>query len=96
MMQTAVEQATATSHPILVNAKPTTWGDAVANLAAFSDEARLKQPSPADYGSVPPAGLRRISTMPRMKRCYGWLTIPGKVFWKLPWSLRPPQVELAH
>jgi hypothetical protein len=94
MMQTAVEQAAAASHPILVNAKPTTWDDAVANLAAFSDEARLKQPSPADHGSVPPPGLRQISTMPRMKRCYGWLTIPGKVFRKLHWSFRPPQVEV--
>lgn len=94
MLQTAVEQAAAASHPILVNAKPTTWDDAVANLAAFSDEARLKQPSPADYGSVPPPGLRQISTMTRMKRCYGWLTIPGEVFRKLHWSLRPPQVEV--
>lgn len=32
--------------------------------------------------------------MPRMKRCYGWLTIPGKVFQKLHWLLRPPQVEV--
>ncbi|RYP14967.1 hypothetical protein DL765_006035 [Monosporascus sp. GIB2] len=44
MMQTAVEQAAAASRPILVNAKPTIWDDAVANLAAFSDKAGLKQP----------------------------------------------------
>ncbi|KAK3304882.1 uncharacterized protein B0T15DRAFT_537918 [Chaetomium strumarium] len=94
MMQTAVDQTAAASRPILVNAKPITWDDAVANLAAFSDEARLKQLSPADHGSVPPPGLRQLSTMPRMKRCYGWLTIPGKVFQELHWSLRPPPVQV--
>lgn len=86
VMQTAVEQTAAASHPILVNAKLTTWDDAVANLAAFSDEARLKQSLPADHGSVPPPRLRQISTIPRIKRCYGWLAILGKVFQELHWS----------
>ncbi|KAL2170666.1 hypothetical protein VTG60DRAFT_4508 [Thermothelomyces hinnuleus] len=95
MMQTAVEQAATASRPILVNAKPTTWDDAIANLAAFSDEARLKQPSPADRGSGPPQeGFCQISTMPRMKKCYGWLTIPGTIFRELHWSLRPPPVQV--
>ncbi|KAK5661241.1 hypothetical protein OQA88_11134 [Cercophora sp. LCS_1] len=94
MMQTAVEQAAAASRPIFVNAKPTTWDDAIANLAVFSDEARLEQPSAADRGSEPPPGLRKISTMPRMKSCYGWLTIPGKVFQELRLSLRPPPVQV--
>ena len=58
MMQTAVEQATAASRPLLVNTKPTTWDDAVANLAAFSDEARLKQPSPADFEAAVTSRLR--------------------------------------
>ena len=93
MMQTAVEQAAAASRPILVNARPKTWDDAVANLAAFSDEARLKQPSPTDHGSESPR-LRQISTMPRVKRCRGWLTLPGKVFGELRLSLRPPLVEV--
>jgi hypothetical protein len=94
MMQTAVEQAAAVSRPVLVNAKPATWDDAVANLAAFSDEARLKQPPPADQSSVPCPGLCEIATMPHIKTCYGWLTIHGKVFPELHWRLRPPVVEV--
>ncbi|SPQ26260.1 bce21ee6-5e8b-4ec3-aefc-9edd551823b1 [Thermothielavioides terrestris] len=95
MMQTAVEQANAAGRPILVNAKPTTRDDAVANLAAFSDEARLKQqPSPADGSSVTPPGLCQISTMPRMKKCYGWLTIHGSAFRELHRSVRPPLVHV--
>ncbi|KAH6614514.1 hypothetical protein B0J18DRAFT_452162 [Chaetomium sp. MPI-SDFR-AT-0129] len=71
--------AAVASRPILVNAKPITWDDAT---------------SPADHGLVPPPGLRQISTMPRMKRCYGWLTILGNVFQELHWSLRPPPVQV--
>ncbi len=46
MMETAVEQANAASRPIQVIADPISWDDAVDNQAAFSDEARQKQPSP--------------------------------------------------
>ncbi|KAK3336772.1 hypothetical protein B0T19DRAFT_50752 [Cercophora scortea] len=95
MMQAAVDQAAADSQPILVNAKPATWEDAVANLTAFSDERRLNIPSPAIDDSVPPPGLRQISTIPRMKRCYGWLSIHSKVlFQQLSWSLWPPPIEV--
>lgn len=48
----------------------------------------------SSHGSVPPPGLCQFSTMPRMKKCYGWLTIPGKAIWELPWSLRAPPVRV--
>ncbi|KAG7291120.1 hypothetical protein NEMBOFW57_001130 [Staphylotrichum longicolle] len=94
MIQTAGEQEAAASRAVLVNAKPTTWDDAVANLAAFSDEARLAQPARADHASVMPPRFHQVSTIPRMKRCYGWLTIPGHVLRELDWSLRPPPVQV--
>lgn len=62
MMETAVEQAAATSRPVLVNARPETWEDAIANQAAFSDEARLNQlSSPADRDPGPGPAFRQIT-----------------------------------
>jgi hypothetical protein len=83
MMETAVEKAAAASRPILLYADPRTWEDALDNQAAFCDEARLEQQQlPA--GQEPEPGYRHITTMPRMKKCYGWLTVHSRVFRELP------------
>ncbi|KAH6627771.1 hypothetical protein F5144DRAFT_494056 [Chaetomium tenue] len=93
MMETAVEQAVAASRPILINANPTTWDDALDNQAAFSDEARMTQQSATQQEPEP--GYRHITSTPRMKRCYGWLTLDSSAFSELPWQLRPPVTKVG-
>ncbi|KAK3296130.1 uncharacterized protein B0H64DRAFT_374261 [Chaetomium fimeti] len=92
MMEAAVEQAAAASRPVVVNANPTTRDDALDNQAAFSDEARLEQQSSAQQ--EPGSGYRQITTMPRVKKCYGWLTLKSSVFTNLPWELKPPVIKV--
>ncbi|KAL2022665.1 hypothetical protein VTK56DRAFT_4746 [Thermocarpiscus australiensis] len=88
MVETAVEQAAAASRPVLVKANPETREDAQANLRAFSHDARLKQP--------PQEGpLQEITTIPRMRKCYGWLTLHGEVFRGLHSELRPPVLTVS-
>lgn len=83
MMEAAVQQAaTGLSPPALVNANPRTKRDAKANIYAFSCEGRQRQsPSP---GEIPET--IEISSIPHMKKCYGWLTVSGEVFQNLPTS----------
>lgn len=103
MMETALEQAAATSRPILVNANPATWEDAVANQAAFSDEARLNRPPSPSPSSSPPAEqdpgpgptLRQLTKIPRMKKCHGWLTLQTNVFKGYPWYIMPPVMTVS-
>ena len=91
MMAAAVAEATEAnqdsggSDPVLVNANPKTMDDAVTNLHAFSTQGRFNhlQPTP-DVSLVP------ISSLPRMRQCYGWMAIQGQVFRQLPTSQRPP------
>lgn len=44
----------------------------------------------------PPAGYRYIAKVPRLKKCYGWLTLPGAVFKDLHWSLWPPEITVSE
>lgn len=88
-----MEHAVEASRPILVNANPATWDDALDNQAAFSDEARMGQQLAAQQ--EPGAGYRQMTTVPRMKKCYGWLTLDSSVFSKLPWQLRPPVTKVG-
>jgi hypothetical protein len=92
MMETAVEQAAASSRPIMVIANPSTWEDALCNQIAFSDEARLAQPSPDQL--APDSDLRPITSMPRLRKCYGWLTLKSEVFSGLSLKLAPPVLQV--
>jgi hypothetical protein len=98
MMEASLEQAAATSRPISVKANPRTWDDAVANQAAFSDQARLRQqqspPPSLSAEPGPDSGLAQITTMPRMRKCYGWLTIKSNAFAELGMGLRSPHVKV--
>jgi hypothetical protein len=92
MMETAVEKAAAASSAILVNPNPENWDDVLDNQAAFSDEARLKQQSSTQQETE--SGYREITTMPRMRKCYGWLTVKSNVLAALPWELQPPVIKV--
>ena len=104
MMETAVERAAAASRPIQVIDNPFYWDDALDNQAAFSDEARLGPPSPSqqdsDSAALGPdsdagASLRPVTTMPRMRKCYGWLALRGDALWGFPWWLKPPILKVS-
>ncbi|KAG7290406.1 hypothetical protein NEMBOFW57_000406 [Staphylotrichum longicolle] len=98
MMETAVNQAAAASRPISLIADPATWDDALTNQAAFSDKARQVQPPSAQQvpgpGPEPGTRLRQLTTVPHVKKCYGWLTLAGYVLKKLNPKLRAPVLTI--
>lgn len=59
------------------------------NLLAFSTEGRQEQ-------LVKDADAIEITSIPRMKKCFGWLKIDGEQFFKLHWRLRPEVVKLRN
>ncbi|KAK4039965.1 hypothetical protein C8A01DRAFT_46621 [Parachaetomium inaequale] len=74
--------------PIRVHARPSDFKDAIDNLLAFSAEGRQRQ-------QVKDADAVQISSIPRMKKCFGWLKIDGEYLLRnLPWGLRPVAVRL--
>lgn len=81
-----MQQVTAESGSILVNANPKTQDEALANLRAFSVEGRLRS---AGTSSTTP-----IISMPRMVTCYGWLKFNGQVLLKMPREKRPPPIRV--
>lgn len=89
MMEMAVEEAATVSKPIIVNAKSGAQEDAWANLLAFSKEGRQEQRF-ADS-----ADNRPILSIPRMKRCFGWLTVHGTLFRGMSRELRPPVMTVG-
>lgn len=88
MIETAVQEAAAgLSPPILLSANPKTKHDAKVNLHAFSKEGREQHSSTPNEDSE----IIEISSMPRMKKCYGWLPFDGGILLGMPWELNPPQ-----
>ncbi|KAI1847035.1 hypothetical protein JX265_006770 [Neoarthrinium moseri] len=63
--------------PIWVFDDPETQIDAKANLRGFSDEMRLDE-RPANCDTV------EIKSMPRIRKCYGWLTLSQELLQTLP------------
>ncbi|OIW29682.1 hypothetical protein CONLIGDRAFT_654182 [Coniochaeta ligniaria NRRL 30616] len=85
MMEAAVEQAAGES-PITVDLDAKTKADVLANVLAFSNEGRREQQRQCAQRPKP------ISSIPRMKKCYGWLTVDSNLFRSVSWELRPPVV----
>jgi hypothetical protein len=85
--------AAAASHdtdtlPIRVHARPVGYEDAIGNMLAFSTEGR-------ERGQVEDADSVQISSVPRVKKCFGWLKIDGEYLYNLPQRrLRPIFVRL--
>ncbi|EHK22894.1 uncharacterized protein TRIVIDRAFT_119569, partial [Trichoderma virens Gv29-8] len=90
MMQESIAQATP-ELPILVNANPTTREDAWANQVAFSQDRRLLQQQRFSKACIE---TKSISAMPRMRKCYGWLSISSKVLRTCPRPMRAPPLRI--
>ncbi|KAK8924323.1 hypothetical protein VCV18_004742 [Metarhizium anisopliae] len=75
--------------PILVNPEPKTWDEAYKNMLAFSNEARRQRIGVQSHD------LLSITSMPRMRKCYGWMQFTGEeLIRRLPRRLFPPYVEV--
>lgn len=62
------------------------------NMFAFCVERRNANTT-ADSGSD--SQKKRVSDMPRMRKCYGWITISGHdIFGQLPFKWWPPHLVL--
>ncbi|KND88040.1 hypothetical protein TOPH_07334 [Tolypocladium ophioglossoides CBS 100239] len=88
MIEAAIAQAAAKSKPIRIHANPQTQQEALDNLYAFSDEVRLRQSSPESSRTV------SITSIPRIRKCYGWLRLSGNVFHALPLELKAPSFKI--
>lgn len=89
MMEAAIAKAAITSTPIRVKAKPQTQDDALNNLFAFSDEGRLAQSDTGSAETVP------IVSMPRTRKCFGWLRLSGDMLCRLPLDLKAPSFTIS-
>ncbi|KAJ4162719.1 hypothetical protein NW754_014137 [Fusarium falciforme] len=81
VIEAAIAQAAVESRPIRVLANPKTKQEARYNLFWFSDEARLAS-FPEDLEAV------EITSMPRFRKCYGWVKFSGEILKTLPIKLR--------
>lgn len=78
-----------TNGPILVIPGPRVWSEAYENMLAFSNEARRR------CIGVQSHDLMSITSMPRMRKCYGWMQFTGEeLYRRLPRRLIPPCVEV--
>ncbi|KAI1819219.1 hypothetical protein F4861DRAFT_158490 [Xylaria intraflava] len=85
MMEAAVEDAASGSmRPILLNPHPTTRDEATSNTLAFSDEGRQSPVSGQSSDEV-----MSISSIPRMRKCYGWSKVHGRTINTWPRKMRP-------
>ncbi|KAH7008898.1 hypothetical protein EDB80DRAFT_751445 [Ilyonectria destructans] len=93
MIEASMAQAAADSRSIHVHANPQTQNEALDNQFAFSDE-NLAQSSQADSKPASPSTIDPespnsvpITSMPRLRECYGWMKLPGEIFHDLPMDL---------
>ncbi|KAM3427565.1 hypothetical protein MY4824_009355 [Beauveria thailandica] len=83
LMRAAMSRDDHASGPILVQPHPWSRAEAFENMLAFSNEARLEEKLDEERGVASP--LSRITWMPRIRQCYGWVKITGaRIFDELP------------
>ncbi|KAK0640839.1 hypothetical protein B0T16DRAFT_430841 [Cercophora newfieldiana] len=92
MLEAAVSEDKAGLGPILVNPAPADGKEAEANLLAFSNEGRAQSATlPSTEGFV------RITSVPRMRQCLGWMRFTGEeLLARLPTRLHPPPIKVGR
>lgn len=82
-MQVAVSQDDGVKGPILVHSHPWSRDDALENMLAFSDEARLQEKLAGEPDPI--YELSKMTWMPRTRKCYGCVRLSGaRIFNELP------------
>ncbi|OAQ97245.1 hypothetical protein LLEC1_07061 [Akanthomyces lecanii] len=89
LMQAALAQRDAPG-PILVYPQPWDWVEGHENMLAFSDEWRRKG-LPAHCN---PDELVEVTSMPRVRKCYGWIKIKGETLFRLRPEWWPPRLKI--
>ncbi|KAJ4161591.1 uncharacterized protein LMH87_007622 [Akanthomyces muscarius] len=89
LMQEALAQDDPSLDPVLVYPEPCDWREGYENMLAFSDEWRRKG-SPCS-ASTP---MTEITSMPRIRKCYGWIKIAGDILYQLPPLWQPPHLKI--
>ncbi|KAM3543663.1 hypothetical protein ARSEF1564_003423 [Beauveria bassiana] len=92
LMQAALTQDNPSLGPILVNPHPGNWKEGYDNMLAFSDEWR-RRGLLDDCASSP---VEIVTSMPRMRKCYGWIKIKGETLYQLPLLWRPPHLRIER
>ncbi|KAM3555348.1 hypothetical protein MY1884_005635 [Beauveria asiatica] len=92
LMQAALTQDNPSLGPVLVNPHPWNWEEGYHNMLAFSDEWR-RRGLLDDCASSP---KETITSMPRMRKCYGWTKIKGETLYQLPLLWRPPHLRIER
>ncbi|KAL6802794.1 hypothetical protein GGI42DRAFT_325184 [Trichoderma sp. SZMC 28013] len=87
MIRSVVETST---EPIYLKREPKSWKDAARNLHAFSTEGS-REPR---YRDAPDSIPVTISSLPRFRECFGWMSISGAELCNLDSKLRPHGVVL--
>ncbi|EGY23784.1 uncharacterized protein VDAG_05222 [Verticillium dahliae VdLs.17] len=85
MVQSAIESST---EPIYLHPQPNTRMDAVRNLHAFSHEGFREQRFKNLPNAIP------HTSVPRLRKCLGWMKVPGAELCALQHRLRPRRVRL--
>ncbi|KPM42258.1 hypothetical protein AK830_g4297 [Neonectria ditissima] len=75
--------------PIKLKANPSTKDEDLANLRAFSNEGRRS------HLSAETLEVKAISSIPRIRKCYGWLRLSGQAFREIPTKLRAPSLRVG-
>ncbi|KAG6075578.1 hypothetical protein E4U15_005589 [Claviceps sp. LM218 group G6] len=84
-MRFAIENS---ANSIWLHPNPKTHREGLYNLHAFSEEGRIRQ----RYREMPDAV--KYSAAPRLRECYGWISISGEEIMKMPQALRPYVLSL--
>ncbi|OAA63272.1 hypothetical protein SPI_03435 [Niveomyces insectorum RCEF 264] len=96
MMEAAVEEANASGQKIMVCSHPVYWQHAIDNIQSFSTDMRENPEIVTEYAAKYNLQLRSISSVPRLRKCYGWLPFHDNLLRNLPTSLQPPPVRIDH
>ncbi|OAA63356.1 hypothetical protein SPI_03519 [Niveomyces insectorum RCEF 264] len=96
MMATAVEDGKASGTPVLLNIRTADWTDAMENVESFSVEARQNAEGNLKQAAEMNIELRPVLSVPRLRRCFGWLPLPAEFLKAIPRPLRVPAVRLDH
>ncbi|RWA03008.1 hypothetical protein EKO27_g12097 [Xylaria grammica] len=99
MMHAAVEDSMAGSAalPIYVHPRPKTRDEARGNTLAFSDEGRRGELAGQAAAAAADGGTTtmQITSVPRLRKCYGWTKVHGHTLWHTwPAPMRPRALRL--
>ncbi|KIH87517.1 hypothetical protein SPBR_05108 [Sporothrix brasiliensis 5110] len=96
MMEAAIDKGSVVGQPVMVYANPQEWVDAVDNVRSFSTEMHQNPDMLIKHAAEIDMELRPITSVPRLRKCYGWISLRGSMLRDLPGPIRPPPVYVER